>query len=151
RRPWRCCARWPRPPAGCCPGPRCCPRCPAAPTSTRWRWRWPGCAPRWAAPRTCRPWSSAATGCGWTDQGTRPGTRLLDAQRLDGVLHHADQYRLDRLAFPRVAQRERHLRPDGQRLAYLVGGVPGCVVEAVHRHQVGQVPALEEVDRGEAV
>ena len=39
-----------RPPAGCCPGRRCCGPCPGARTSTPWRWRSPGCGPACARP-----------------------------------------------------------------------------------------------------
>ena len=41
--------------AGCCPGRSCWRRCPAGPTSTRSRWRWPGCGRRWARRRSSRP------------------------------------------------------------------------------------------------
>ncbi len=47
-RAWPSCAPWPAAPAGWWPAPTCCGRCPAAaPTSTRWRRRWPGCARPW--------------------------------------------------------------------------------------------------------
>jgi len=49
-------------------GPSCWPPCRGAATSTRWRWRSRDCGPRWAAPSSCRPWSSAAT----ASASTRP-------------------------------------------------------------------------------
>nr|BFE65467.1 hypothetical protein GCM10020063_099930 [Dactylosporangium thailandense] len=81
-------------------------------------------------------------------QADRLGRDLLERH---DVLDQRDQHVLDRAPVPRVAEHDRHVRVQVQRLGDLRRAVLLHPVEAVHRDQERRGAALEVVHRREAV
>ncbi len=75
----------------------------------------------------------------------------LRAQHDHGVLDDGDQNILRRLAFASVTEDEGDVVRDGQGLPHLFRLVLRGSVEAVERHDVGEPPVLEVVQRGEGI